>query len=553
MASSLAADDDGVKVDTPRHVTSETASQGAPEDRDAVPTHEFLTGARLHWVSTAFGIANIMVALDSSVLAAALPTISSDLGSTSDLGWYGSAYLLAQMASQPIWGKIYTCFEPKRTYLVALLIFGLGSIVCAVAPVSACLILGRAVTGLAASGLLAGSLAIFGRVVPLRQRPQGMALMVSISNIASMLGSTVGGVLTDSVLTWRFCFWINVPLGLGCAVVVAYILERKPHPDHKLSLGRKLQRVDPVSFALLSASLTCLFLAFQWGGLSVPWSNSKAWGCLLGFGLLAIVFIIVQAYQGDKAVINLKFMRERTIAVCYIFSFCYGLAISTHQWMLPTYLQGIQSTSAALSGVICLAFSIPMAIFGLSTGFLTTRFGYYVPFMWVGSLLYVAGSVLLYELKADSSPGRYVGYQILAGAGCGMAIQVTFIAVQVVVSPDDMAHACNMEVLFRQLGSSIAISLAENIFLSSVSAPLEKIVPQDSATILSAGIRKFVHLAKKLPFQEQLEVKGLLDHGITRAFILPLVATSAAAIVSWGMEWRTINDDRVAAPPIEMG
>ncbi|KAJ5798501.1 uncharacterized protein N7503_007797 [Penicillium pulvis] len=546
----------------------------APEtgSTDRAQRQKFLTGSKLHLVSTAFGIANIMVALDSSILATALPTISSNLGSTNDIGWYGSSYLLAQMASQPIWGMIYTCFEPKRTYLLSLVIFGVGSILCAVSPISACLILGRSVTGFAASGLLAGSLSIFGQVVPLRQRPQGMALMVSISNIASMMGSTIGGVITDSILTWRFCFWINVPLGVGCAIVIAFILERKLHPDQKLPLKEKLYKIDLFSFLLLLSSLTCLFLGFEWGGLSISWSNPKAWGCLLGFALLGIAFIAIQAYKGDKlvsnplyytkliiksdyqvsnsAVINLKFMRQRTIVVCYLFSFFYGLAISTHQWLLPTYLQVIHYTSATLSGVICLAFSIPMTIFGLSTGFFTTRFGYYVPFMWAGSVLYVAGSVLLFRLDADSSPGHYVGYQILAGAGCGMAIQVTFIAVQVVVSPHDMAHACNMEVLFRQLGSSIAISLAENIFLSSVTSPLEKIVPGESSSILATGIRSFVQLTKSLPSQEQLEVKNLLDYGITQAFILPLVATSAAAIASWAIEWKKIEEDR--EPPVLM-
>lgn len=350
------------------------------------------------------------------------------------------------------------------------------------------------------------------------------------------------------------------------------ILERKRHPDQKLPLKDKLYRIDLFSFLLLLSSLTCLFLGFEWGGLSISWSNPRAWGCLLGFALLGIGFIVTQAYKGDKlvlnplyytkwnvksdyqvstsAVINLKFMRQRTIVVCYFFSFLYGLAISTHQWLLPTYLQGIHYTSATLSGVICLAFSVPMTIFGLSTGFFTTRFGYYVPFMWAGSVLYVVGSVLLFRLGADSSPGHYVGYQILAGAGCGMAIQVTFIAVQVVVSPDDMAHACNMEVLFRQLGSSIAISLAENIFLSSVTSPLEKIVPEESSSILATGIRSFVQIAKSLPSQEQLEVKNLLDYGITRAFILPLVATSAAAIASWAIEWKKIEEDR--EPPVLM-
>jgi hypothetical protein len=172
--------------------------------------------------------------------------------------------------------------------------------------------------------------------------------------------------------------------------------------------------------------------------------------------------------------------------------------------------------------------------------------------MWAGSLLYVAGSVLLYKLEAVSGPARYVGYQVLAGVGCGMSIQITFIAVQVVVSSQNMAHACNMEVFFRQLGSAIAISTAENIFLSRITAPLTAIVPETSASILTIGIRKFVALAQSLPEQEQQEVKQLLNYGITQAFIIPLVATAAAALASGGMEWLKMEDDRPVPSSLEM-
>ncbi|KAF7889458.1 uncharacterized protein EAF01_010951 [Botrytis porri] len=377
---------------------------------------EWLTSNKLIAISIAFGIANIMVALDSSILATALTNISSEFKAVSDIGWYASAYLLAQTSCQPVFGKICTCFEVKTTYLTSLLVFCTGSILCAIAPVSSCLILGRAVTGLAATGILTGSL------------PQGMAIMVSISSIVSRIGSTVGGVLTDSVLTWRFSFWLNLPLGLVCSLVVYYILDRKPHPDHQLPISTKLLKLDPLGFILLLSSMTCLFVAVEFGGISVSWSNSKAWGSVLGFGLLGISFIILQGYQKEKAVISLQTMRQQTVAICYMFSFAYGLAITTHTWLLPTYLKGVKYFSASISGLPGLSLSIPMTVFNLVAGFLTTRCGHYVPFMWAGALIYVAGSALLYLLTTDSGMGVYIGYSVTAGIGCGMAFQVTFIA-----------------------------------------------------------------------------------------------------------------------------
>lgn len=247
-------------------------------------------------------------------------------------------------------------------------------------------------------------------------------------------------------------------------------------------------------------------------------------------------------------------MRQRTVAICYMFSFAYGLAITTHTWLLPTYFQGVKYFSASVSGVLGLSLSIPMTIFSLVTGFSTTRCGHYVPFMWAGALIYVAGSALLYLLTTDSGMGVYIGYSVIAGIGCGMAIQVTFIAVQVVVSPSEMAHACSMEVLFRQLGSAIAISVAENIFLSSTQGRLQQLLPQSKDSILKSGIREFAMLSQTLPPAEQQEAKSLISYGVKQAFILPLTASCVAAVASWGMERIKIEDEneRAIAQNIEL-
>jgi MFS family permease len=143
-------------------------------------------------------------------IATAIPRITSELNSIDDIGWYASAYLLAQMSLQPTFGRVYIYFEAKIMFLISLFMFEVGSVICAVAPSSPVLILGRAIAGAAAAGMLTGNLAIFGQVVPLRNRPRGMAIMTGLYSIATLAGPTVGGLLTDSRLTWRFCFWINL-------------------------------------------------------------------------------------------------------------------------------------------------------------------------------------------------------------------------------------------------------------------------------------------------------------------------------------------------------
>jgi len=156
--------------------------------------------------------------LSSLTPATAIPHITNDFHTLDHIGWYGSAYLLSMMSFQPLFGRVYVYFEAKTMYLISLLIFEIGSVICASAPVSFALVFGRAVAGCGAAGMVTGSLAIFGRVVPLRKRPWGMSMMTSIYSLATMFGLTVGGVITDSHLTWRFCFWINLrmfgqPLG----------------------------------------------------------------------------------------------------------------------------------------------------------------------------------------------------------------------------------------------------------------------------------------------------------------------------------------------------
>jgi len=215
----------------------------------------------------------------------------------------------------------------------------------------------------------------------------------------------------------------------------------------------------------------------------------------------------------------------------------------SHAYLLPTYFQGVQETSAAVSGALYLSTTIPMLACSLTTGFLVTKFGYYVPFMWLGSAIYVAGSALLYQLRADSVLSQWVGYQVVAGMGVGTSAQVGFIAVQVVSSEVDMPTACAMLILFRLLGASIGISVAENLFAGAMKRNLEGIVPGlESESILRTGIADLVRIGQTLTPPLHARFKDALSGAVVLALILPVVATSLAAVTSWAMEWRQIPD-----------
>ncbi|PSR79368.1 major facilitator superfamily domain-containing protein [Coniella lustricola] len=519
---------------------------------------EWVTGHRLRTLGAACLLANLMMAIDGSILAAAIPRITTDFGSIDYIGWYGSVYLLTEMALQPLFGRLYRYFERKTTYLVSLLIFEGGSVLCAAAPNSTALILGRALAGVGAAGILMGSITIFGQTIPLRQRSLGLSLIEGITSVAGMLGSTLGGVITDSSLTWRFCFWINLPLGFIAALLVMIVLDRKRPPGASLPFMQKLQGLDILGSLILSASLVCLFLALEWGGVSRSWSDPLVWGCIVGFGLFAIGFCAFQWYKEDdprltcrntSAVVPLRIFKQRTVALCCVFSLMYGFAIYTDFYMLPIWFQGVMGTSAAISGVNCLAFSLASVISTLFTGFATTQFGYPVPFMWAGSALYAIGSGFLYTLVPSTPAARYLGYQVIAGLGMGLAVQVTFVAVQIVTTVDDMPVACGMEVFFKQLGGTVGVNVAQNLFVAKLTEDLNKVAPELAAqgVDVRSGIADLSGMADLLPLSQRGAFRDGVNSAVMRAFLVPVIVAAVAALASWSMEWLHIKDDRPKA------
>ena len=256
-------------------------------------------GAKLGVLTFGLCMAIFVVALDNTIIATAIPKITTVFDSLNDVGWYGSSYLLTTTSLQPSFGKVYTYFNVKWTYLSALVIFEIGSILCAAARNSVMLIVGRAVAGAGAAALFSGGMTIVAYSVALRKRAMYIALLSSMFGISSVIGPLLGGVLTDRA-TWRWCFWINLPFG-GIALFTVFFFFTNPERKHAdMSFKQKLQQIDLAGAFLLICAVVCLLLALQWGGSTYPWHDSKVWGCLLGFGLIIACFIGLQFKLGDR-------------------------------------------------------------------------------------------------------------------------------------------------------------------------------------------------------------------------------------------------------------
>ena len=305
-----------------------TADDTTPEDTTPSSESQYLSGPKLAILTLGLCLTTFVIALDNTIIATAIPRITTVFNSLEDVGWYGSSYLLTTTSLQPSFGKVYTYFDVKYTYLSALALFEVGSVICAAATSSAMFIVGRAVAGAGAAALYSGGMTIIGFSVPLRKRAIYIAALSSMFGIASVVGPILGGALTDRA-SWRWCFWINLPFGAVSLGVVFFFFTNPKRMYSHLPVKQRLKNIDIVGAIFLICAIVCLLLCLQWGGFSYAWSNSKVWGTLLGFGLLISVFIGLQMRKGDRATIPVRVFTQRTVLVSCLYSTLLSMALYT--------------------------------------------------------------------------------------------------------------------------------------------------------------------------------------------------------------------------------
>ncbi|KAJ4003908.1 hypothetical protein NW752_012044 [Fusarium irregulare] len=526
--------------------TSADAEAGVHDGAGAQVDQEdtYLHGLPLVLMTLSLMVGVLMISLDTSIIATAIPKITSKFDSLGDVAWYASAYLLTQLSTQPTFGKIYTFWNLKWVYLTSSIIFEAGSILCAAAPNSPVFIIGRAIAGLGAAGVFCGAMIIVSRIVEMRKRPLLLAIISSMYGVSSVIGPSLGGVFTHSKrLTWRFCFWINLPLGaLMAAVILLYYplslgeapFKDKPVKEKILGLGLK-------SAVLLAGALVCLFLALQNGGSVHPWSDSRVWGCFLGFGLLLILFIYIQIRQGEDALIKPRIISQRSVLLGCIFSALIQGAMTTQTYHLPFYFQAVKGVDPQTSGVNILPHGVTVTVVSLITGSVVTWLGYYIPFMWVGSAIFTTGAGLLYTIDQDTPLARWFGFEVLAGAGFGMAIQISIVAVQVVLSTADIPLGTVLIIISQALGGSVGLSISQNVFQNSLRQRLRGIDNIDVQAVIAAGGIDLEHIVSGDTLSY---VRDAFRYGVSTAFLVSTSLGGVAFLASIGMERRKIKSKK---------
>ncbi|KAF5343451.1 hypothetical protein D9758_011824 [Tetrapyrgos nigripes] len=499
--------------------------------------HEYPTGTRLSLIVLALCLSVFLMALDNTIVATAIPKITDHFQSLDDVGWYGSAYLLTTAGFQLLFGKFYTFFSIKWVYIIAISFFELGSLVCGVAPSSEALIVGRAVAGIGAAGIFSGALIIIAYAVPLQQRPLFSGLIGAMYGLASVAGPLLGGVFTDKV-TWRWCFYINLPIG-GVTLSVIALFFQSPKRARKVNWREGLRQFDSLGTIVFIPAIVCLLLALQWGGTTYPWNNGRIIALLVIFGILIIVFIGIQIWKQDDATVPPRIFKQRSILASAWFAFCMGASFLAFVYYIPIWFQAIKGTSAVRSGIDNLPMILGVVIASLIAGAGTSATGYYAPWMIVSTVLASIGAGLISTFSTDTPQSKWIGYQALFGLGIGSGLQQPLMAAQTVLPLADVPSGTAIIVFAQTVGGAIFISIAQNVFSNKLSSGLRSQVPDiDPRIVVSTGA---TDLKNVVPANLLGAVLRVYNSGLVEAYRVAIAMAALTLIGSLAVEWRSMK------------
>ncbi|KAI5478546.1 major facilitator superfamily protein [Pseudohyphozyma bogoriensis] len=501
----------------PQHVDVEKLAAGKDEkeqqevDEAALPKgfKLIMIMAALVGVSSGFPrcvrvLSEFLAGLDQTVIAAGVPQISNDFDALQDIGWYGSAYLLACCSLMPLFGSAYAYFAKKWVFLGSLVVFEVASLVSAVAHTSRVFIFGRALQGVGYAGIFIGVLAIGTASLPLHLQP------IFTYGLGAAIGPLIGGTLVTKV-SWRWCFYVNLPPGFASVFIVG-IFCNPPRIKQTLSLRARLLKMDWGGSILLLGASACLLLALQDGGILHPWNSPRIFGLLIGFGLIIVVFFGLQGYLKDRASILMRLLGQRNVAFLSLYNAMSGATYYSLLYYIPIYFQAVQGSSALTSGVQMLANIIPIVSFSVISGWTASKFGF-VWNMYGGMLFTAAGAGLLATMGSSTPVGQWIGYQIVAGVGMGASYMQSFIATQVLLPPEDKSAASSIVVFWQLFGATIWVSASQSIYQCQLLKGIQKIPGIDVQAVIGGGVSSFRDTvpAELLDPVIEVAVKSLFD------------------------------------------
>ncbi|KAI4288898.1 MAG: hypothetical protein L6R35_001843 [Caloplaca aegaea] len=514
----------------------------APDGNNLVmDTSDFPGPKALFWIMIALLICMFIQNLDSTIIVIAIPSITDDFHSIGDVGWYGSACFLTFASFQSTWGKAYKYFQIKITFLVSLFILELGSLIIAVAPTSTAFIIGRAVAGAGAAGVSSGVFTIIAFSASPAKVPAYMGLTGATYAIAAFVGPLLGGILAEKA-TWRWCFWINLPIGgLAAAILLFTYKPPKAATPQPATWKETLLQMDPLGTILITAAVICYILALQWGGSTKPWSDSTVIGTLIGFGLLLIAFIANEIWMDERALVIPRIFKMRRVWTtnAYVFFLSGGFFVLIYY--LPIYFQSVKGDNPLVAGVHNLPIIVGCLLCVVS-GIIVSATGHWAPYMVVGSAIATVGCGLCCTFNIGTNSSHWIGYQALAGIGIGLGMQIPLMACQAIVGVADISTVSAVTLFFQIIGGSFAVSAAQAAFVSTLIHRLPVTAPGvQPGAVLRAGATE---LRKTFPPEQ---IGGILEayvSGLRVVFALSTALIGVSFLCSLMPRWEKLKPAR---------
>ncbi|MEU8955498.1 MFS transporter [Streptomyces sp. NPDC048518] len=467
----------------------------------------------------------LLAALDQTIVSTALPTIVSDLGGMDHLSWVVTAYMLAATAATPLWGKLGDQYGRKKLFLTAIVIFLAGSALCGMAQNMPQLIGFRALQGLGGGGLMVLSMAIVGDLVSPRERGKYQGLFGAVFGATSVLGPLLGGLFTEH-LSWRWVFYVNLPIGAIALLVIITTLH--------IPVRDTRHTIDYLGTFLIASVATCLVLVASLGGTTWAWGSPQIIGLAVLGVLLAVAFVAVER-KAAEPVLPLKLFRIRTFALSAVISFIVGFAMFGAMTYLPTFLQVVQGVTPTMSGVHMLPMVAGMLLSTTASGQIVSRTGRWKVFPVAGTAVTALGLLLLHQLDEHSGTWEMSAYFFVFGLGLGLVMQVLVLIVQNAVSYEDLGVATSGATFFRSIGASFGVAVFGTVFTNRLGDKLtdalagQRLPPGLSVGTLEADPRGI----SRLPADLRPSALHAYASSITDVFLYATPVALAAFVLAW--------------------
>ncbi|MBU7599302.1 DHA2 family efflux MFS transporter permease subunit [Streptomyces sp. P38-E01] len=467
----------------------------------------------------------LLAALDQTIVSTALPTIVSDLGGMDHLSWVVTAYLLAATAATPLWGKLGDQYGRKKLYQGAIVIFLIGSALCGLAQTMVELIAFRAVQGLGGGGLMVLSMAIVGDLVPPRDRGRYQGLFGAVFGVTSVLGPLLGGLFVDH-LSWRWVFYINLPLGAVALVVIAAVLHI-PVPDRR-------HHIDYLGTLLIASVATCVVLVTSLGGTAWEWASAPVYGLSAAALVLLYAFVRVER-RAVEPVLPPHLFRNPTFSISSLIGFVIGFAMFGTMIYLPTFLQVVHGVSPTLSGVHMLPMVLGILTSSTLSGQLVSRTGRWKVFPILGTAVMTVGLLLLHNLDEHSTNWQMSGAFLVFGLGLGLVMQVLVLIVQNTVDYAHLGVATSAATFFRSIGASVGVSVFGAIFAAKLAPRMEDVLAGQRLPpgVTPQSLREDPRAVAELGPQARSGALHAYAESITDVFVWAAPITALAFLLAW--------------------